>query len=196
MQRLIFLFLWCLVLGGPGRAWAHGGEDHGGGTTAPGATSFSVAALSEQFELLLRFQPLKKGEPAHLQLFVSDYATNAPIQGAQLTLTVPEAPGEKFTATPQGPGVYLVEGRFPANQKYSLTVNIVAGERADLLLLEGIEVGKELPVAAAPAAAASWLSGWKVWLLVAGAFGAGVLLTVLLVRRRGPQNSLAYENPA
>ncbi|WP_460676224.1 hypothetical protein [Hymenobacter coalescens] len=181
----------------PNRAWAHGGEDHGGGTTAPapGATSFSVAALSEQFELLLRFQPLKKGEPAHLQLFVSDYASNAPIDSAQLTLTVPEAPNEKFTATRQGPGVYLVEGRFPANQKYSLTVNLVAGERADLLLLEGIEVGKELPVAAVPAAT-SWLSGWKVWLLVAGAFVAGVLLTMLLVRRRGPQNSLAYENPA
>ncbi|UYZ61172.1 hypothetical protein [Hymenobacter latericus] len=188
-----------LTLAAGHQAWAHGGEDHGAGAAtspAPGATSFSVAALSEQFELLLRFQPLKKGEPAHLQLFVSDYASNAAVDSAQLTLTVPEAPYEKFTATRQAPGVYLVEGRFPANQKYSLTVNIVAGEQADLLLLEGIEVGKELPAAAGPAAATGWLSGWKLWLLIAGAFLAGVLLTVVLLRRRGPQNSLAYENPA
>lgn len=184
MKYFLLLLLGLLWAAG---AWAHGGEDHGAATapTAAGATSFSVAALSESFELLLRYEPLEKGQDADLRLFISDYATNAPIKGAKLTVTSPEAAGLKFAVTEQEAGIYLVESAFPANQKYSLTVNIVAGDRADLLLLEGIEVGKKLPVAAPPAPAApGFFSSWKALLALAGAFALGIGLTALLMRRR------------
>ena len=186
MKNTLLLLLLALLLA-PG-ARAHGGEDHGETArpgAATGATSFSVAALSEAFELLLRYQPLEKGQDADLRLFISDYATNAPVKGAKLAVTCPEAPALKFVVSERAPGAYLVEGTFPANQKYSLTVNIVAGEKADLLLLEGIEVGKKLPVAAeAHAAGPSLFSSWKTVLLLVGAFGLGIALTVVLMRRR------------
>ncbi|QIL75293.1 hypothetical protein [Hymenobacter sp. HDW8] len=181
---ILILLLGTLGFGAP-PAMAHGGEDHGetATATAAGAQYFSVTNQSTQFELLLRYEPIKAGEPAHLRLFVSDFATNAPISGARLTFTVPENDKLQFAATPQGPGEYLVEGQFPANQAYSFTVNIIAGKRADLMLLKGIVVGKELPVAAAAPTTESFLT-WKMGLLLLGGFLAGVALTALLLRRR------------
>lgn len=192
-----------------GTAHAHGGEDHGegGAAAAPaGATSFSVAALSEQFEVLLRYEPLEGGQPADLRLFLSDYATNAPIRGAKITLTNPEDAQLKWAVTEQEPGTYLVEGQFPANKAYSFTANIVAGDRADLLLLEGIKVGEKLPVADGPAVTApSIFSSWKTILLLVGAFLLGIGLTVLLLRRRAvppvaapvsTSTPVVYENQA
>ena len=138
-----------------------------------------------QFEALLRYEPLEGGKPADLRLFLSDYATNAPIKGAKLTLTTPEDANLKWAVTEQEPGVYLVEGQFPANKAYSFALNVVAGETADLLLLEGIKVGEKLPVAAtAPAAATSLFSSWKTILALVGAFVLGIGLTALLMRRR------------
>jgi hypothetical protein len=197
MKQLLILLLG-LLLTGP--AYAHGGEDHGDGAKAgmaAGATSFSVAALSEQFEVLLRYEPLEGGQPADLRLFLSDYATNAPLKGAKLTLTNPEDVSLKWVVTEQEPGIYLVEGQFPANKDYSFALNIVAGETADLLLLEGIKVGEKLPVAAtAPAVAPSLFSSWKTILALVGAFVLGIGLTVLFLRRRRPAAPVSTSTPA
>jgi hypothetical protein len=202
MKQLVMLLLGLLLIG---NAHAHGGEDHGDGpqaATPAGATSFSVAALSEQFEVLLRYEPLTGGQPADLRLFLSDYATNAPIKGAKLALTNPEDAKLTWVVTEQEPGMYLVEGEFPANKPYSFALNIVAGEKADLLLLEGIKVGEKLPVAAAAPAAPSSTFSWKIILALLGAFTLGMALTALLLRRRRPQppvstpTPLVYENQA
>jgi hypothetical protein len=159
------------------------------------ATSFSVAALSEKFELLLRFEPLEKGQDADMRLFISDYASNAPIKGAKLMVTCPEAANLKFSVSEKSPGSYLVEGNFPENKKYSLAVNVVAGDQADLMLLAGIEVGKKLPVAAVPDAAPTLFSSWKNILLLVGAFVLGIALTAVLMRRR-PAAPVATSTPA
>ena len=188
MKQLLILLLGLLLLSGA--AHAHGGEDHGApkASTPAGATSFSVAALSEQFEVLLRYEPLEGGKPADLRLFLSDYATNAPIRGAKLTLTNPEDANLKWAVTEKEPGVYLFEGQFPANKAYSFAANIVAGDKADLLLLEGIKVGEKLPVAAEAAHAdGSLFSSWKIILALVGAFVLGIILTALLMRRRKSQ---------
>ena len=203
MKNLLLLLLGLLLTFA---ARAHGGDDHGGGAQpAAGAvaTTFSVAALSEKFEMLLRFEPLEKGRDADLRLFISDYATNAPIKGAKLTVSCPEDASLKFEVSEKAAGDYLVESTFPANKKYSLAVNIVAGSQADLMLLPGIEVGKKLPVAVAPGAGApSIFASWKTILLLIGAFGLGIGLTVLLMRRRraaapiSPSIPTVYENQA
>lgn len=199
MKQLLILLLGLLL---SAAAAAHGGEDHGDGakaSTPAGATSFSVAALSEQFEALLRYEPLEGGKPADLRLFLSDYATNVPLRGAKLTLTNPEDANLKWAVTEQEPGVYLVEGQFPANKTYSFAANIVVGGKADLLLLERINVGEKLPVTAAtPTATPSLFSSWKTILAVVGAFVLGIALTVLLLRRRrqSPDSVLHTSEPA
>jgi hypothetical protein len=185
MRKTLLLHFWFLLASTA--TWAHGGEDHGDAAKAAtpvGATTFSAVATSEQFEVLLRYAPLKPGGDADLRLFLSDFATNAPVRGAKLTFTSPEDPKLTFQTTEKGPGEYLVETTFPAKKAYSLTVQVAAGQQADLLLLEGIAVGKELPVAVAPAAAAQpWLS-WKTGLLLLGTFLLGVAAASLLLRRR------------
>jgi hypothetical protein len=199
MKQLLILLLGLLL---SASASAHGGEDHGDGakaSTPAGATSFSVAALSEQFEALLRYEPLEGGKPADLRLFLSDYATNVPLQGAKLTLTNPEDANLKWAVTEQEPGVYLVEGQFPANKTYSFAANIVVGDKADLLLLEGIKVGEKLPVAAATSTVTpSLFSSWRTILAVVGAFVLGIALTALLLRRRrqSPDSVLHTSEPA
>jgi hypothetical protein len=96
----------------------------------------------------------------------------------------------------------LVESAFSENKKYSLAVNIVAGSRADLMALEGVEVGKKLPLAPAVApASGSLFASWKTILALVGAFALGILLTVLLMRRRAALpvstvTSPVYENHA
>ena len=196
MKHILLLFLIMFLAAG---ARAHGGEDHGAAASASaggGATSFSVAALSEKFELLLRFEPLEKGQDAHMRLFVSDYATNAPIKSARLTVTCPEAASLRFAVTEQAAGTYLVEGAFPENKSYSLAVTVVAGNRADLMLLAGIEVGKKLPVAEVPAVAPSFFSSRKNLLLLLGAFVLGIAATALLMRRSRSNASVPASTPA
>jgi hypothetical protein len=186
MRIHVILLLLLTALLGPGLAGAHGGEDHAGETQSQGTAGahyFSTFAASEQFELLLRYEPLHPGEPAHLRLFIADFATNVPIRGAKLALTVPEDSKVTLTTTEQGPGEYLIEGNFPQKQAYSLTVTVAAGEKADLLLLKGIAVGRELPHEEPTAAAQPWLS-WKTGLLLVGVFLAGMACTALLMRRR------------
>ena len=196
MRKILFLLLWPLLVATA--ALAHGGEDHGDAkaATPAGATTFSVVATSEQFEVLLRYAPLKPGADADMRLFLSDFATNAPIKGAKFIFTSPEDPKLKFETTEKGPGEYLVETTFPAKKAYSMTVQVSAGAQADLLLLEGLVVGKELPVAAAPAATAQpWLT-WKTGLLLLGTFLLGVVAAALLIRRRRPAPEVIAKTPA
>ena len=196
MRKSLFLLLWPLLVATA--ALAHGGEDHGDAkaATLAGATTFSALATSEQFEVLLRYAPLKPGADADMRLFLSDFATNAPIKGAKFIFTSPEDPKLKFETTEKGPGEYLVETTFPAKKAYSMTVQVSAGAQADLLLLEGLVVGKELPVAAAPAAMAQpWLT-WKTGLLLLGTFLLGVAAAALLIRRRRPAPEVITKTPA
>ena len=196
MRKNLFLFLLFIGLAAV-PAWAHGGEDHGDAkaATPAGATTFSAVATSEQFEVLLRYLPLKPGADADMRVFLSDFATNAPVRGAKFTFTSPEDPKLKFTTTEKGPGEYLVETTFPAKKAYSMTVQVAVGDRADLLLLEGITVGKALPVAAAPTTSApSFFSSWKTILALVGAFVLGIGLTAVILRRRRSEGALTSEN--
>ncbi len=182
---------WFLVLLFVGNlpARAHNGEDHGPApaATAPGARYFTTTAVSDNFELVLRYEPVRAGESATLRLFVADFATNVPIHGAKLTLTTTEAPTVRLTATETAPGDYRLTGTFPANHPTSLAAQVVAPDgRVDLLLLRPVEVGKELPGAADTHddhATDSWLT-WRTAGVVLGGVLLGGVLTALLLRRR------------
>jgi hypothetical protein len=168
---------------------AHNGEDPGAPkpTATPGATYFTTSAESDNFELVLRYEPLRAGQPATLRLFVSDFVTNVPIHGATLTLTTTDAPAVRLTAKETAPGEYRLNGQFPANRAYALAAQVATPDgRADLLLLQPVEVGKELPAPAAatePAAGTPWLT-WRGGLLALGGLLLGAGLTAALLRRR------------
>ena len=144
---LTTLFLFFLVVGNYQEVDAHGGEDHGEAKAPSGSvkTYFSSQAVSEKYEMILKFEPLEAGETGKLSLYVNDFTTNRPIEKATLKVSSPEDANIKFEIKPNEKGIYEISGVFPAKKKYSLTVSINAESGPDLFSLQNIEIGKELP---------------------------------------------------
>ena len=145
------LIAFCLLLFGF-HAKASGGDDHthaGEKSTAKtnGKNYFSSEAISDKYELFLKYQPIEPGEEAILWLFISDYKTNSPLDSATLKITSKEDRDLKFTIVRADRGYYEIKTTFPSAKKYSLTVTIGSALGSDLLLLQNIEPGKQLAVA-------------------------------------------------
>ncbi len=132
----------------PSLVFAHGGDDDEGAkkATIKSVTYFSSEAVSDVYELLLKYQPFQPGKHVTLKLFASDFNTNAPVDSSTtLQITVADNPNIKLEVTRVDNGVYEVKGAFPEKKQYNLTVNINSLLGPDLILLKDIEVGKELP---------------------------------------------------
>ena len=162
IQRMIFLFMLFPLL-----VFAHDGEDHAAakkGTTA--AAYFSSEVTSDLYELLVKYAPLQPGKESILQLFISNFNSNIPVDSAALQIAVAANPDIKLTVQKIAKGVYEIKGIFPDKKSYNLTVNINAAAGPDLLLINNIAVGKALEVAdeihetvAAPWYKSNWFFG-------------------------------------
>ncbi|MCY7357712.1 MAG: efflux RND transporter periplasmic adaptor subunit [Rudanella sp.] len=188
-----FLGLFVLLANSP-LAMAHGGEDHGAATAPTGkaVAYFTSQAISDKYELVLHYEPLEAGEAGKLRLYINEFNTNRPVEGATLKLSSPEEAKLTIVVKPIGKGIYELSGTFPAKKRYSLTVSLNAGPGADLLLLPGIEVGKDLPVStvAAPIVGpAHWYE--SPYLLLGGGLLLGMGLMFLLMRTRNRRVSAA-----
>ena len=141
IQRFFILLL--LV---PSLIFAHGGEDHAEAKkeTNQATTYFSSEAVSDVYELLVKYQPLQPGKSSVLKLFVSNFNSNAPLDSATLQITVSDNPNIKLSVRKIDEGVYEVSGIFTEKKSYNLIININSKLGPDLLLISNIEVGKEL----------------------------------------------------
>lgn len=187
MSKLTLFTALIWLLAGSPPATAHGGEDHGAATAPTGKdmTYFTSQAISDKYELVLHYEPLEAGETGKLRLYINEFDTNRPVEGATLKLSSPEADKLTLAVKPIGKGIYELSGTFPAKRTYSLTVSLNAGPGADLLLLPGIEVGKDLPVGTASVPAtmsAHWYE--NPYLLLGGGLLLGMILMFLLMRTR------------
>lgn len=112
--------------------------------TASDVGHFTVYAESDRYELTLYHPELVAGREAHLTLYVADYATNRPIDKAELHISVAENPRQVFEVQPVSPGVYEVHATFSENKNYALNVQVAHPNGADLIGITGIAVGKKL----------------------------------------------------
>ena len=173
---------------------AHGDDDHGAAKAPTGAvkTYFSSQAVSDKYEMILKFEPLEAGETGKLRLYINDFMTNRPIDKANLKISSPEDASIKFEIKPNEKGVYDISGVFPAKKKYSLTVSINADSGPDLLSLPGIEIGKELPQAHAENDSASTTHWYeKPYFLVGAGLILGMILMFLLGKIRNKKAVIA-----
>jgi membrane fusion protein, heavy metal efflux system len=179
---LRYLFQLILLLSGL-NVLAHGDEDHGAAQhhQGPGKNYFTVNGVSNQFELVLRYEPLKAGQKMKMVLFVSDFETNKPVSDAKIEVTTIEG-DLRFTAARIDSGVYNIEGAFPANKEYTLAANISAGGKADLITLDHVDVGRELPVVEEHADGEG--DNFKAILITVIAFISGLIAAWLLLRAR------------
>lgn len=174
--KIIALFTALLFAVGESRA--HGGEDHSAPTVravaAPG--QLSVVAYPASYEVFLRYSPPELGVPALLKIFISQWATNRPIDASNMSL---EFPGAKSPVT-VGPirkvadGTYEVKATFKNDEEYSALLKFTSAGVAESAALSPLYAGPtaKKKVAVAPTLLpADTSSGIPLWLI----------LTVLLV---------------
>lgn len=120
-RTLLTIFtLWLMTAA----AFAHGGEDHGGG--APAATKSGMTAqmaAGEDVEALFKYPTLGTGKESRLFVFVTDKRSNRPVTGLEIIVTMTDPTGKEvripakagdlpgqyeFTFTPGNPGQYKV----------------------------------------------------------------------------------------
>lgn len=167
--------------------FASGGDDHTHGEEIPSSVSvgksyFSTEAVSDKYEMLLRYEPIKPNSKAILRLFISEYATNKPIEKADLKITAQEDGKIVFTVVKSGEGVYTVEAIFPEERKYSLAVSINTEKGADLILLSNVNVGKLLPHLVDDESK-SMFANWQTIILILITLIAGLGIGMLIQRR-------------
>ncbi|MBK8484655.1 MAG: efflux RND transporter periplasmic adaptor subunit [Saprospiraceae bacterium] len=185
--RIFALFIWIIANSNP--LQASGGDDHSHGPeedlkSVQTAKYFSIEASSDKYELLLRYEPIHPNEPAKLILFVSSFATNRPIDSADISIRSQEDSSLVFQIRHSSEGTYILESRFTELKKYSLAVRINASQGADLILLSGVEVGKELVIASEEHVHAHLdYSNWLLWLIVISSLVIGLFLGLLFQKR-------------
>lgn len=167
---------------------AGGGDDHTHGDETTTAKTeeqkyFTSEAVSDKYELLIRYEHIHIGEPAHLILFVSEYATNKPIDKADLKITAQEDSNLVFMVKQTGEGAYAVETVFPEKKKYSLAVNINSSLGADLILVSNIDAGLEVLHEEEDEHDHLAIGDWQIWLAIFVALMIGLGLGLLLQKR-------------
>lgn len=121
---------------------AHGDEV----PTDPGIAKdhFTAYGQSDRYELTLYYPELTAGAASHLMLYVADYRSNAPVDKAELKITLPDAAQVAWEVRQVSPGIYELHGSFPENKMYTLNVQINHPNGADLIAIPGVESGKKL----------------------------------------------------
>lgn len=172
---------------------AHGGEDHGDSKPKASATPknyFTATALSDVYELLIKYEPIKPNEDTHFKLYVSDFESNKPIDSAKISITSPEDDKLRFEVKQIDNGIYEIHGNFPDKKNYSLTVNINSSIGADLISIPDIEVGKELPISESTITEPSFLD--KSWVLIAIGFLGALLLMFILTKLKSKKINATF----
>lgn len=182
MKKLALLFL--LIIGNQ-LVFAHGGEDDEKPQAKQqvGKNYFTLNSVSDVFEMVLRYEPIEAGHSVKMTLFVSDFITNKAIDSAKIEITSPDNDKLKFSVKQIDKGTYIVEGEFPENKPYSLVANISAGDNADLMTLQGIEVGKKLSLPKDEVPAKPSFFSWQMLLVFLGGMLACFILMLFIFRR-------------
>ena len=187
MKQLLIILLCIPVL-----AIAHGDEDHGDAkkATVSAISYFSSEAVSDKYELLVKYGPLTPGKEAVLKLFVSEFNSNKPLDSAALSVTVAGNPNIKVAVTRIDRGVYELKAIFPEKKAYNLVLDINGAPGPDLIQLNNIETGKELEVAETMEEPHShWYS--SNWFFGLMGLLAGVIVMLLISKKRNSRATTA-----
>jgi RND family efflux transporter MFP subunit len=152
-------------------------EEKASSNAKQGHSDFTTETSTDKYELLLRFEQIKPGVETHLTLFISDFNTNAPINDAQLQLAIQEDATIPLEVEKTNDGEWSIHATFPEKKTYSMVVNLNSAMGPDLILLNNIEVDKELS-SAKEVTEHKWYT--NQWLLIILAFIAGMVLILVL----------------
>lgn len=177
------IFILIIMLASFGTAFAHEGESHGAKKTevAAGAKYFSSEAISDKYEVLIKYRELEAKKESVFQMFLTHVVTNQAIDPATITASIVNRPDVKLSLSRVDSGVYEVKGIFPANGSYDVQVNINSTFGPDFLQVNKIEVGKQL-TSSVTDIHAHWYDNPVIWAVTG--LVLGLLIMFLLMRRR------------
>jgi cobalt-zinc-cadmium efflux system membrane fusion protein len=169
---------------------AHEGHDDApgtGGVAIPGR--HVLTAISDRFEVVLKNDPLSPGSKTALDLYLSDFQTNAPVAGATVGLKLRSDARELWSGSATASkraGVYTVPFQAPADTgSFTVLVTVTDAKGEERFALSGLEVNREhAPTNGLARRGVPWAWGLGV---------AVVLLVGLIVlsRRRTPAATVA-----
>ena len=177
-------------VGSPG-AFAHGGEDHGAPPAPPSTGDTGVRAASAStsaVELVARWPATTAGTPTLMRVLISDFDTNTPVEGAEVTLDVSEPGGTSLPSVSlkptSSPGIYEGTVIPRVDDIHAASVTIVAGELVDVVALSALAFGPQTVSVEAPHEDTGLSPIVVAGALVAALVVAALLIAVLLRRRR------------
>ena len=102
MRRISVIFTVLAVLAfGARAARSHEGHDDApGGGTAAVSSRHVLIATSDRYELVLKNDALRPGMKTDLEVYLSEFQTNAPIAEAAITLSLRSGSRERGMASP------------------------------------------------------------------------------------------------
>jgi hypothetical protein len=169
---------------------AHEGHDEAPGTGSAAISSRHVlTAVSDRYEVVLKNDPLTPGLKTPLELYLSDFQTNAPVAGARVALTLRSDARELWSgsaAATQRAGVYTAPFQAPSDTgSFTVLVTVTDVNGDQRFALSGLEVSREHSATGQP------LPGGLNWMWLLGV--AVVLLGGLffLARRRASAATVA-----
>ncbi len=147
LPRVLALAALLAVAAAPRPTLAGPGHDHG--AEAPAAAGEAAPRTEAHSELFEFVSVLQETESGHALLITLDrYATNEPVEGAAVEV---EVGGQSAKAEPQPDGTYLLRAPWLDRPgRHDLTINVMAGEDADLLAAS-LTLPDEAPAAAVAA---------------------------------------------
>jgi cobalt-zinc-cadmium efflux system membrane fusion protein len=161
-------------------------EDHGAVESAVEEIKIKKSeAVSERYELVLKYEHLHAGEDGQLILYVADPVTNRAISGAKITLSTSLDSKAVFGIKPKEAGVYEITSKFTKERTFSLTAKIEGINGPDILMLKGVLVGHDESEHAHEEAGLQFtVYSLQFWGLLFIGIVLGVLLTFFVMRSR------------
>lgn len=160
-------------------------DDHDHGAHEPAAETIKVKkveAVSDRYELVLKYEHLHANEAGKLMLYLADPATNQPISNAKILLSTSLDSKAKFDVKPKEAGVYEITSHFSRERTFSLTAKIEGINGPDLMMLKGVLVGHDEPEHSHEEANGQ-TGQWQMWVMFGGGLVIGLLVMFLAMRK-------------
>jgi RND family efflux transporter MFP subunit len=174
-------------------AYAQHDHDHDHGAAEPAAEEIKMKkseAVSNRYEVVLKYEHLHADEDGKLMLYVADPGTNRAISGAKITLSTSLDSKAAFAIKPKEAGVYEVTSKFTKERTFALTAKIEGINGPDILMLKGILVGHDESeheheeTGLQFAAGGVPLYSLQFWGLLFAGIVVGIVLTFFVMRSR------------
>jgi len=181
-HRLALLALMAAATVGAWTVGVHEGHAEAPGSgSAASSTRHVFTTLSDRYELILKNDPLRPAMKTALDLYLSDFQTNAPVAGATITLSLRSGSRELWNGTAaatQRPGIYTVPFQAPPDTgTFNMLVSIRSAAGEDRFALAGFQVTSGVQTTTASARSGT---RWP-WLIAVAVI---VLLMLFALARR------------